>query len=284
MKGDQTRQGQPNGEHPEERLRDKARLLRREVLTMTTEAGSGHPSSSLSPVEIMTELFFGGILRYDPKNPHWPDRDRFILSKGHAAPILYAVLAEAGYFPVDLLNTLRKLGSPLEGHPNMRRVPGVEASTGSLGQGLSIGLGHALNARLDGRDYSVYVLMGDGEIEEGQIWEAAMAAANLKTGNLVGIVDNNRYQQSTAVSNVTDPALYAEKWRAFGWETVEIDGHDLGQVRDALLEAKRYTKGPFAIIAHTVKGKGVSFLEQSFTWHGRAVPPEQLPKALEEIG
>jgi transketolase len=284
LKNDQNTRGQPADGNEEDRLREIARRLRREVLTMTTEAGSGHPSSSLSPVEIMTELYFGGILRYDPKNPHWPDRDRFILSKGHAAPILYAVLAEAGYFPTDWLHTLRKLGSPLEGHPNMRRVPGAEASTGSLGQGLSIGLGHALNARLDGLDYTVYVLMGDGEIQEGQVWEAAMAAANFKTGNLVGIVDNNGYQQSSAVSDVTDPALYPKKWRAFGWETVEIDGHDLGQVRDALLEAKWYTKGPFAIIAHTVKGKGVSFLEQSYTWHGRAVPPEQLPKALEEIG
>lgn len=284
MKSDQNTRGQPAGEDQEQRLRDIARLLRREVLTMTTEAGSGHPSSSLSAVEILTELYFGGILRYDPKNPHWPDRDRFILSKGHAAPILYAVLANAGYFPMDWLHTLRKLSSPLEGHPNMRRVPGVEASTGSLGQGLSMGLGHALNARLDGLDYTVYVMIGDGEQEEGQIWEAAMSAAHFETGNLVCIVDNNGFQQTTAVSNLTNPALYAEKWRAFGWETVEIDGHDLKQVRDALLEAKWYTKGPFAIIAHTVKGKGVSFLEASNTWHGRAVPPEQLPKALEEVG
>jgi transketolase len=280
---EQTTRAQP-AVADQDRLREIARQLRREVLTMTTEAGSGHPSSSLSAVEIMTELYFGGILRYDPKQPHWPDRDRFILSKGHAAPILYAVLAEAGYFLADRLHTLRKLGSPLEGHPNMLRVPGVEASTGSLGQGLSIGLGHALAARLDGRDFTVYVLTGDGEIEEGQVWEAAMAAANLKVGNLVGIVDNNGFQQTTAVSKLTNPAKYSDKWRAFGWETVEIDGHDLGQVRDALLKARDYRAGPFMIIAHTVKGKGVSFLEQDFSWHGRAVSPEQLPKALEEIG
>lgn len=267
-----------------DQLKEKAHTLRREVLTMTSEAGSGHPSSSFSAVEVLTQLYFGGIMRYDPKNPHWPDRDRFILSKGHAAPILYAVLAEAGYFPTSELNTLRKLGSPLEGHPNMRRLPGVEASTGSLGQGLSIGLGHALAGRLDGRDYTVYVMMGDGEQEEGQVWEAAMAAAHQQVGNLVGIVDNNRYQQTTAVANLTDPSKYPDKWRAFGWHTREIDGHDLQQVRDALQEATDYTTGPAMIIAHTIKGKGLEFMEKDFTWHGRAVPKDKLQEALEELG
>ncbi|HET9015142.1 MAG TPA: transketolase [Thermomicrobiaceae bacterium] len=283
MADQQTRQGvQPDGAD-QERLKDLAYRLRREVLEMTTEAGSGHPSSSFSAVEILTELYFGGILRYDPNNPHWPDRDRFILSKGHAAPILYAVLAEAGYFPKSELDTLRKLGSPLEGHPNMRRLPGVEASTGSLGQGLSIGLGHALAARVDGRDYAVYVMVGDGEQEEGQVWEAAMAAANLKVGNLVVIVDNNGYQQTAPVSALTNPTTYDDKWRAFGWQTVEINGHDLGQVRDALVQARDYQDGPFAIVAHTVKGKGVEFMEKDFTWHGRAVPKDRLAEALEEL-
>lgn len=266
------------------KLTDLARTLRRDVLKMTTEAGSGHPSSSFSIVEIMATLYFGGILQYDPKNPGWPERDRFILSKGHAAPILYAILAEAGYFPKDELMTLRKYGSPLEGHPNMRRLPGVEASTGSLGQGLSIGLGQALAARSSDRLFNVYVITGDGEQEEGQIWEAAMAAANLKAGNLTVIVDNNKFQQTTAVANLTDPSKYPEKWRAFGWKTVEINGHDLNEVHQALTEATNYTDGPFAIIAHTIKGKGLHFMEIDYTWHGKAVPKDKLAAALEEIG
>ncbi len=267
-----------------DRLTDLARTLRRDVLKMTTEAGSGHPSSSFSAVEILSALYFGGVLQFDPQKPHWPDRDRFILSKGHAAPILYAILAEAGYFPKSELMTLRKLGSPLEGHPNMRRLAGVEASTGSLGQGLSIGLGHALAARSAQRLFNVYVMLGDGEIEEGQVWEAAMAAANLKAGNLVAIVDNNKYQQTAAVSHLTDPSLYPEKWRSFGWKTVEVNGHDLTEVHQALVEATAFSDGPFAIIAHTVKGKGLHFMEIDFTWHGRAVPKQQLEQALEEIG
>lgn len=266
-----------------EELESLARRLRRTVLIMTTEAGSGHPTSSLSAVEIMVALYFGGLLRYDPARPDWPDRDRFILSKGHAAPILYAVLAEAGYFAKDLLRTLRKLGSPLEGHPNMRRLPGVEASTGSLGQGLSIGLGHALAARLDGRDYHVFVLLGDGEIEEGQVWEAAMAAAHWRVSNLVAIVDHNGYQQTGPVAAVTDPCEYAMKWRAFGWHVEEVNGHDLEAVHEVLRFARAYRDGPVCIIAHTVKGKGVSFLERDFTWHGRAVPRDRLERALEEL-
>lgn len=283
--GDQhaSAQAQPAAANLDE-LRDLARRLRREVLIMTTEAGSGHPSSSFSAVEILTQLYFGGILRYNPQQPHWPDRDRFILSKGHAAPILYAVLAEAGYFPKEQLKTLRRLGSPLEGHPNMRRLPGVEASTGSLGQGLSIGLGHALAARLDGRDYQVYVMLGDGEIQEGQVWEAAMAAAHQKVNNLIAIVDNNGYQQTSAVSQITDPALYDDKWAAFGWKVLEIDGHDLGQVRDALIAARDEQSGPVVIIAHTVKGKGLKIFEEDFTWHGRALPKDKLAEALEELG
>lgn len=266
-----------------ERLEQLARQLRRDVLRMTSEAGSGHPTSSLSAVEILVALYFGGLLRYDPTQPHWPDRDRFILSKGHAAPILYAVLAEAGFFPRELLWTLRRLGSPLEGHPNMRRLPGVEASTGSLGQGLSIGLGHALAARLDKRDYHVFVLLGDGEIEEGQVWEAAMAAAHYGVANLVAIVDHNGYQQTSPVSAVTDPRTYVAKWQAFGWHVSEVDGHDLVAVHSALRFAKAYRDGPVCIIAHTVKGKGVSFLERDFTWHGRAVPRDRLERALEEL-
>ncbi|TVR76531.1 MAG: transketolase [Sphaerobacteraceae bacterium] len=267
-----------------DRLAELSKSLRRDVLTMTSEAGSGHPTSSMSAVEVMASLYFGGIMKYDAKNPKMPDRDRFILSKGHASPILYAVLAEAGYIQKDQLNTLRRIDSPLEGHPNMLRVPGVEASTGSLGQGLSMGLGHALNAKLDNLDYNVFVMMGDGEIQEGQVWEAAMAAANFGVSNLVAIVDLNGYQQTAPVTKVTDPSTYADKWRAFGWHTVEIDGHDLKETHAALAAAADYSNGPAAIIAHTKKGKGVSFLEEDFSWHGRGVPKDRLAEALEEIG
>lgn len=265
-------------------LTELAKSLRKDVLIMTSEAGSGHPTSSMSAVEVMTSLYFGGIMRYDAANPQKADRDRFILSKGHASPILYAVLAEAGYIQKDQLNTLRQIDSPLEGHPNMLRVPGVEASTGSLGQGLSMGLGHALNARLDNLDYNVYVVMGDGEVQQGQVWEAAMAAANFGVSNLIAIVDQNGYQQTAPVTSVTDPSTYADKFRAFGWNTVEIDGHDMKATHKALTDATAYSTGPSAIIAKTKKGKGVSFLEEDFTWHGRGVPKDQLAQALEELG
>jgi transketolase len=267
-----------------DQLNQLAKSLRKDVLIMTSEAGSGHPTSSMSAVEVMTSLYFGGIMRYDSANPTKADRDRFILSKGHAAPILYAVLAEAGYIQKDQLNTLRQIDSPLEGHPNMLRVPGVEASTGSLGQGLSLGLGHALNARLDGLNYNVYVMLGDGEVQQGQVWEAAMAAANFGVNNLVAIVDQNGYQQTMPVTKVTDPSTYAEKFRAFGWNTQEIDGHDMRVTHEALVSATNDTSGPSAIIAKTKKGKGVSFLEEDFTWHGRGVPKDRLAEALEELG
>lgn len=265
-------------------LREKARLLRKHIITMTTAAGSGHPSSSLSAVEVVTALYFGGLMRYDPRNPAWPTRDRFILSKGHAAPILYAALAEAGYFPVSELQTLRQIGSRLEGHPNMRVLPGVEASTGSLGQGLSIGVGHALAGRLDGRDYQVYVLIGDGENQEGQVWEAALSAAKYRLGNLVCVVDHNGYQQTGAVADVLPIEPLAEKWRAFGWETQEIDGNDMEQVLRALRAANAIEGKPAAIIAHTVKGKGVSFVEADFGYHGKALTPDEAARALKELG
>ena len=251
----------------------------------TTEAGSGHPSSSLSMVELIAVLFFGGVLRYDPNEPHDPDRDRFILSKGHAAPGLYAVLAEAGYFPADDLMTLRKLGSPLEGHPNMCRLPGVEASTGSLGQGFSIGIGHAHAARIDGRDYRVYVIVGDGESEQGQVWEAAMHAGNHGLDNLTLIVDRNHHQQTGAVADIQPLDPLDEKLRSFGLETRVIDGHSLDEVTDAFAWARAMTGRPQAIIANTIKGKGVSLLEAAQgKWHGKPIPPEEEAKALEEIG
>ena len=266
-------------------LEDVARQLRKDIVTATTAAASGHPSSSLSMVEILATLFFGGVLRYDPNNPKDPDRDRFILSKGHGAPALYAVLAEAGYFPRADLLSLRKMGSPLEGHPNMCRLPGVEASTGSLGQGLSIGIGHALAARIDGRDFRVYVVQGDGETQEGQVWEAAMYAGNHGLDNLTLIIDRNRYQQTDAVAEVQPLDPLDAKLEAFGWNVKEIDGHSLDEVAAALTWAQESGGKPRAIIANTVKGKGVALLEaKQGGWHGKPVPPDEEAKALEEIG
>ena len=266
-------------------LKEIAKQLRADIVRSTTAAGSGHPSSSLSMVEILTVLYFGDVLRYDAHEPRHPHRDRFILSKGHGAPGLYAALAHAGYFPREDLMTLRSLGSPLEGHPNMCRLPGVEASTGSLGQGLSIGIGHAHAGMLDKRDYRVYVMVGDGESEEGQVWEAIMHAGNHNLENLTVIVDRNGYQQTDAVDNVQPLDPIAQKFSAFKWETTAIDGHDLDQVADAFDWARSVKGHPQAIIARTIKGKGVSLLEaKQGGWHGKPLPPEELDKALEEIG
>ncbi len=266
-------------------LEDIARRLRRDIVTSTTAAGSGHPSSSLSMVEILTVLYFGGVLRYDPTAPDDAGRDRFILSKGHAAPGLYAVLAEAGYFPPDDLATLRALGSPLEGHPNMNRLGGVEASTGSLGQGLSIGIGHALAAKLDGRDLRVYVVVGDGEAEEGQVWEAVMFAGNHELDNLTLIVDHNKYQQTGAVADIEPLDPLEVKLSAFGWEVRSIDGHSLDEVGRAFDWARAVRGSPQAIVANTIKGKGVSLLEETpEKWHGKAIPEDEAAAALQEIG
>jgi transketolase len=267
-------------------LEDTAYRLSRNILQMTTEAGSGHPSSSLSAIDVMTALYFGGILRYDPNQPEWPGRDRFILSKGHAAPALYAVLAEAGYFDPELLLTLREFGSPLEGHPNMRAQPGVEASTGSLGQGLSIGLGHALAAQVDNMAYRVYVLIGDGEADEGQIWEAALGAAKYQTGNLTAVLDYNKYQQTGAVNDVM-PSLepVADKWEAFGWDVREMDGHNMAEVLAALQDVRRVTDQPQIIIAHTLKGRGLSPFEGDAVnrKHGEPLDEAELATALAEL-
>ena len=268
-----------------EALAGIARQLRADIVRSTTAAGSGHPSSSLSMVEILTVLYFGGVLRYDAAEPHAPDRDRFILSKGHAAPGLYAALAEAGYFPREDLLTLRRLGSPLEGHPNMCRLPGVEASTGSLGQGLSIGIGHALAGKLDGRDYRVYVITGDGETEEGQFWEAVMHAGNHGLDNLTLIVDHNGYQQTGAVADIQPADPYEARLGSFGWKVRTIDGHSLDEVGSAFDWALSEKGSPQAIVAKTVKGKGVSLLEaKPGGWHGKPIPPEEEAKALQEIG
>ncbi|MCS7168338.1 MAG: transketolase [Gemmatales bacterium] len=262
------------------RLREKALTIRRHIIRMTTKAGSGHPTSSLSAVEVVVALYFGGLLRYRAQEPSWPQRDRFILSKGHAAPLLYAVLAEAGYFPVEQLDTLRQIGSPLEGHPNMRRLPGVEASTGSLGQGLSIGLGHALACRLDGYDSRVYVLLGDGEVNEGQVWEAVMAAVKYRVDNLVAIVDHNGYQQTGPTREVLDLDPLPPKFAAFGWHAEEIDGHDWSAVLRALRSASQRTGQPSVIVARTIKGYPIHQLLAEQNYHGKALTPADAEKAL----
>ena len=264
-------------------LQDKARELRLDILEATTRARSGHPSSSWSAVEVVATLFFGGVLRYRPDEPGWPERDRFIMSKGHAAPLLYAALAHAGYFDRAELNRLREVDSPVQGHPIQGLMPGVEATTGSLGQGLSVGLGHVLGGRLNQLDYRVYVLMGDGECEAGQVWEAAMAAAHFKADKLTAILDYNKYQETGPISREMGLEPLADKWRAFGWHVAEADGHDFDSLMAALDETRRVAGQPSIIIAHTVKGKGVSFVESDFTFHGRALSAQQAAAAREEL-
>jgi transketolase len=264
-------------------LKEICRRMRVEIVKMIGEAGSGHPGGSLSAVEMLVALYFRG-LRHDPQNPNWADRDRFVLSKGHGCPVLYATYAEAGYLDPAQLRTLRKLGSPLQGHPDKRMLPVLEASTGSLGQGLSIGIGMALAARLEKRDWHTFVMVGDGEIQEGQIWEAAMFAGHHKLDNLTCIVDYNRQQLDGFLTDILNPAPIAEKFRAFGWETMDIDGHDLRQCIKALEAARQKREGnPVAIVAHTVKGKGVSFMEDNPEWHGIAPKKEQVEAALKEL-
>lgn len=263
-------------------LAQKAVTLRRHIVTMLAKAGSGHPGGSLSAVEVVTALFFKAM-RHDPANPQWADRDRFILSKGHAAPLLYAALAESGYFPVEELSTLRKLDSRLQGHTDMTTTPGVEMSAGSLGQGLSFGIGVALAGRLNSRDYRVYVLLGDGECDEGQVWEAAMAASHFKLDYLVAIVDHNEQQINGWNREIMNLEPLPEKWRSFGWHVIEVNGHDLPQVLAAMEEARQVTGQPTIIISHTIKGKGISFMENNLDFHGRAPTAEELEKALEEL-
>lgn len=269
-----------------EELQDISWRLSRQIIEITTKAGSGHPSSSLSAIDILVALYFGGIMNYDPSQPGWTDRDRFILSKGHGAPGLYVTLAGAGFFDPNLLQTFRKLGSPLEGHPNMRVLPGVEASTGSLGQGLSIGLGHALAARADSRNYRVYVMIGDGEADEGQIWEASMAAAKYKVNNLTALLDHNKFQQTGPVSEVM-PSLFpiADKWRAFGWFVEEINGHNMEEVVATLKKVQDIKDQPQMIICHTLKGKGLSPFEKDNVnrKHGVTLTEEEAEIALAEL-
>lgn len=267
--------------HIIQEFEDVARELRRAVVRMIYVAGSGHPGGSLSSVEILTALYFR-VMRHDPHNPRWPDRDRFILSKGHACPILYAVLAKTGYFPEDELWTFRKINSRLQGHSHIM-TPGVEMDAGSLGQGLSFGLGVALAGRMDGKDHRVYVLLGDGECDEGQVWEAAMAAAHYRLDKLVAIVDRNGLQNDRATSEAMELEPLSQKWQAFGWRVLEVDGHDFRQVVEALQEARTTRGQPTVIIAKTVKGKGVSFMENNASFHGKAPNKEQYEIAMKEL-
>ncbi len=259
-----------------------AKKLRRHIVTMIGKAGSGHPGGSLSAVEILTALYFK-LMRHKPQDPQWPDRDRFILSKGHAAPLLYAVLAECGYFPVEELATLRQMDSRLQGHTDRTITPGVEMSSGSLGQGLSFALGAALAGRIDEQGYRVYVLLGDGECNEGQVWEAAMATSHYNVDNLTAVVDNNGQQIDGWNCDVMGLDPFAGKWQAFGWKVIEVDGHSIPRLLEAFKEAQKVKGQPTVIIAHTVKGKGVSFMENNPDFHGTAPNTMELELALKEL-
>ena len=264
-------------------LKQLANEIRKDIIRMTSAAGSGHPGGSLSAVELVTALYFK-LMRHDPKNPKWEDRDRFILSKGHASPVLYSALAHAGYFPVEKLLDFRKLGNPLQGHPDCRRIPGLEASTGSLGQGLSIGIGIALGGKIQKKDYYTYVLMSDGEMNEGQTWEGAAFAAFRKLDRLILMVDNNKYQLSDACSSILDMESLRDKWHSFNWHVIELeDGNDLDSVVSGLEAAKKIKEKPTVLIAHTIKGKGVSFMENNNHFHGVAPTKEEAAKALKEL-
>jgi transketolase len=263
-------------------LKEMAKKLRRHVITMTATAGSGHPGGSLSAADIITALYFK-VLRYNPENPQWSERDRFILSKGHAAPILYAALAEAGYFPVAELATLRKLDSRLQGHADRKFTPGVEMSAGSLGMGLSFAIGVALAARLNFKTYWTYVLLSDGECEEGETWEAALSAAHFKLDNLTAIVDCNGMQLSGWTRDIMNLEPFTRKWQAFGWHTIDIDGHDFDQILSAYQRAEKVKGKPTVIVARTIKGKGVSFMENNVAFHGKAPTWEEAERALKEL-
>lgn len=266
-----------------ENIATKAKAIRRHIIRMLGHAGSGHTGGSLSAADILACLYFGEM-NIEPANPHDADRDRFVLSKGHAAPVLYAALAEKGFFAEEELNNLRKLGSPLQGHPDMRKLPGVEASTGSLGQGISWAVGMALAGKIDNKDYRVYSLLGDGELQEGMVWEALMAAAHYKLDNLVVFLDHNGLQIDGKITEVLSPEPVADKFRAFGFEVINIDGHDVKVIMQALGIGRTIKGKPTAIIAETVKGKGCSFMENKAEWHGVAPNAEEVEKALAELG
>lgn len=265
-----------------EAMTEKAKRLRRRILTMLARAGSGHPGGSLSCIDIIMTIF-DRVLRHDPKNPNWPERDRFVLSKGHGCPALYVVLADRGYFDDSVLDTLRRLGSPLQGHPDTRFLPALEVSTGSLGQGFSTAVGLAIGAKLQGAAYRIFTLCGDGEIDEGQVWEGSLVAAHHRLDNLTVIVDRNGVQQCGRTHEIMTTDPLAPKWQAFGWTAYEINGHDCNQILWALQPERIVPGKPTMIIADTVKGKGVSFMHGSPDFHGRAPTPQELEQALAEL-
>jgi transketolase len=264
-------------------LERKANLIRSHVIRMTRSAGSGHPGGSLSSTDIISALFFK-VMNHRSSDPNWEDRDRFVLSKGHAAPAYYAALAESGYFPIEELSTLRKLNSRLQGHPSKNKLPGVEMSTGSLGQGLSVANGMGLAAKLDRKTHRIYCICGDGEMQSGQIWEAAMLGAHFELDNVTAFVDRNMLQIDGPTEKIMSVEPLADKWKAFGWNVIEIDGHDMRQILDACDRAKDTRSKPTMVIAHTVKGKGVSFMENALSFHGKPPNDEETKKALKELG
>jgi len=266
-----------------EYLEEMAKKIRTDIVEMLCEAGSGHAGGSLSMSDIFSYLYFSGILKIDPKKPDLKDRDRVVLSKGHACPVLYAALAEKGYFDKSHLKTLRKYGSILQGHPDMKKTPGVDMTTGSLGQGLSCAVGMALGVKLDGLGSKVFTIVGDGECNEGQIWEAAMAAAHYSLGNLIAIIDRNGLQIDGYTKDIMNTEPLADKWKSFNWEVLEIDGHSFDEIDSAISDAVAVKDKPVCIIANTTKGKGVSFMEGQCDWHGKAPTEEEKEKALAEI-
>lgn len=266
----------------QQKLAGLAKQIRRDIVEMLAEAGSGHPGGSLSATEIVTYLYYAEM-QIDPQNPSWPNRDRFVLSKGHAAPVLYAALAGRGFFPREELRKVRKINSILQGHPDMQKVPGVDMSTGSLGQGISTAVGMALAGKLDHKDYRVFALIGDGEVEEGLVWEAAMAAAHYKLDNMLVFLDHNGLQIDGPVTEVLSPEPIADKFKAFGWHVQRISGHSFTEIATAVETAKSIYGKPTIIIADTVKGKGVSFMENQVGWHGNAPTKDQSEQALAEL-
>lgn len=266
-----------------EELTERARQMRGHIIRMLSASKSGHPGGSLSAVDLLAYLYFHKM-KIDPKNPQMPDRDRFILSKGHAAPVLYAALAEKGFFDKDLICTLRQFKSILQGHPDMRKTPGVEISSGSLGQGLSVGNGMAIAGKMGHKSYRVYVLIGDGESQEGQIWEAAMTSVHYKLDNLTSFLDYNHLQIDGKVEDVKSFTEPAARFAAFGWHVIEINGHDFNEIDRAINEAEQTKEKPTMIVMHTVKGKGCSFMENQVGWHGKAPNSEEAEKALKEFG
>lgn len=264
-------------------LKKTACQIREDVLTMVHKAGSGHPGGSLSAVEIMTVLYFGGVMRVDPESPQWKERDCFVLSKGHVAPVLYSTLARKGFFGTESFDGLRKLGSILQGHPHAELVPGLDTSSGSLGQGLSVACGMALGKRRQGLAGRIYCLLGDGELQEGQVWEAALSAAQWKLANLCAIVDNNHVQLDGRTEDIKKMEPVADKWRAFGWNVVEVDGHNMPALHAAFTLAEQEKNRPTVLVAETIKGKGISFMENRAEWHGLAPDATQLAACIDEI-